>query len=74
MASKKFKGKVVHSDLEGGLWQLEGDDGNTYTLEGGDAKLHKPGVKVEIEGSVDDGAMGIGFGAPVLQVKTFKVL
>ena len=72
--AKKFKGKVVKSDLEGGLWQLEGDDGKTYTLEGGDAKLHKDGVKVEIEGSVDEGGMGIGFGAQVLQVKSFKIL
>jgi hypothetical protein len=70
----KFKGKVVRSDLEGGFWTLEGDDGNTYKLEGGGKELLKKGVKAEIEGNVDDEAMGIGFGAPVLRVKKWKIL
>jgi cob(I)alamin adenosyltransferase len=68
----KFKGKVARSDLEGGFWTLEGDDGNTYKLEGG--KGWKSGAKVEIEGSIDEEAMGIGFGAPVLKVKKLKML
>jgi hypothetical protein len=70
----KYKGKVVRSDLEGGFWTLEGDDGTTYKLEGGGADLLKKDVKAEIEGSVDGGAMGIGFGAPVLKVKKYKIV
>lgn len=70
----KFKGKIVHSDLEGGFWTLEADDGAVYKLEGGDAQMHKANQRVEVEGSVDGGAMGIGFGAPVLKVKSYKVL
>ncbi len=69
----KFKGKVVRSDLEGGFWTLEAEDGETYKLEGGDPSLLKGGVKVEVEGNVEQ-AMGIGFGAPVLSVKKFKIL
>jgi hypothetical protein len=49
----KLKGKVVRSDLEGGFWTLEAEDGSTYKLEE---------------------AMGIGFGAPVLTVKNYKIL
>jgi len=67
----KYKGKVSRSDLEGGYWQLEADDGNVYKLEGGS------GVKegrAEVEGSVDGGSMGIGFGAQVLKVKSIKHL
>jgi trans-aconitate 2-methyltransferase len=69
----KYKGKVVRSDLEGGFWTLEGEDGTTYKLEGGGADLLKSGVRAEVEGKVEQ-AMGIGFGAPVLAVKKYKIL
>ena len=70
----KLKGNVVRSDLEGGFWTLETDDGDTYKLEGGGPDLLKKGVKAEVDGTVEDGQMGIGFGAPVLTVKTYKIL
>lgn len=70
----KLKGKIGYSDLEGGFWTLEGDDGTSYKLDGGDATLHKKGQKVEIDGKVEEGGMGIGFGAPVLKVKGHKTL
>ncbi len=70
----KYKGKVVRSDLEGGFWTLESDDGTTYKLEGGGADLLKGGVKAEVEGGIDGDAMGIGFGSPVLKVKKYKIL
>jgi hypothetical protein len=69
----KLKGKVVRSDLEGGYWELQAEDGETYKLEGGDAGLHKGGVRVEVEGAVEE-AMGIGFGARVFSVKKYKIL
>ena len=69
----KLKGKVVRSDLEGGFWTLVGEDGTTYKLEGGDGNLLKAGVRAEVDGSVEQ-AMGIGFGAPVLTVKKYKIL
>ncbi len=70
----KLKGTVQRSDLEGGFWTFATDDGDEYKLEGGDAKLLKAGVKAEIEGNVDDGQMGIGFGAPVLKVTRYKLV
>ncbi|HEY7958163.1 MAG TPA: hypothetical protein VII38_22845 [Polyangia bacterium] len=70
----KYKGKVTRSDLEGGFWTLEADDGTTYKLEGGGVDLLKGGVRAEIDGAVDEGAMGIGFGSPVLRVKGYKVV
>lgn len=69
----KLKGKVVRSDLEGGFWTLEAEDGTTYKLEGGGADLLKAGVRAEIDGKLEQ-AMGIGFGAPVLTVKNYKIL
>lgn len=69
----KLKGKVVRSDLEGGFWTLQGEDGTTYKLEGGGADLLKAGVRAEVDGSLEE-AMGIGFGTPVLTVKNYKIL
>lgn len=69
----KYTGRIARSDLEGGYWILQADDGTTYKLEGGGADLLKSGVKADIDGSVDEDAMGIGFGAPVLRVKKYTV-
>ena len=71
---KTFKGVIAHEDLEGGFWTLEAEDGEVYKLEGGDKGLQQAGKKVEVEGAVDEEAMGIGFGAPVLKVKKYKLL
>ena len=64
----KLKGTIRRSDLEGGHWLLETDDGDQYQLTGalGDAK---DGLVVEIEGKVDKGAMGIGMTGPQLAVQ-----
>ncbi len=70
----KFKGKVGRSDLEGGFWTFETDEGDEYKLEGGDQALLKSGVAAEVEGAVEEGMMGIGFGAPVLKVKRYKLV
>jgi hypothetical protein len=69
----KFKGKVGRSDLEGGFWTFETEEGDEYKLEGGGNDLLKAGASAEIEGTVAEGEMGIGFGAPVLKVKSYKI-
>jgi hypothetical protein len=53
----KLKGTIRKSDLEGGVWTLESDDGETYQLTG-DTKAAKDGMKAEVEGKVDKGSMG----------------
>jgi len=68
----KFRGKVRKNDLEGGHWQLEADDGNTYVLEGAPASIAKDGTTVEIDGAVDDEAMGFAMTGPILKVKSAK--
>ena len=68
----KYRGTIRRSDLEGGHWQLEGDDGETYVLEGAPADVAKDGTKVEIDGAVDKGAMGFAMTGPILKVKTAK--
>ena len=68
-----IKGKVGRSDLEGGYFTFS-DGKETYKLEGGGKDLLKAGVAAELEGAVQKDAMGIGFGAPVFKVKSYKIL
>ena len=68
----KYRGTIRRSDLEGGHWQLEGDDGETYVLEGAPADVAKDGTKVEIDGKVDGDVMGIAMTGPTLKVKSAK--
>lgn len=69
----KLKGTVGRSDLEGGYFTFSAGN-KTYKLEGGDSDLLRVGVSAEIEGRVREDLMGIGFGAPVLQVAKYKIL
>jgi hypothetical protein len=66
----KFRGTVRRSDLEGGHWQLEAEDGKTYVLEGATGAIEADGARVEIDGAVDKGAMGIAMTGPILKVKS----
>ncbi len=70
----KLRGTVRRSDLEGGHWQLVGDDGTTYQLAdgGGVAELRRDGARVEVEASVDRQAVSIGMTGPILRVKSAK--
>ena len=68
----KFRGTVRRSDLEGGHWQLEADDGTTYVLEGATKPIEQDGVKAEVDGAVDDQAMGFAMTGPILRVKTAR--
>ncbi|MBA3820300.1 MAG: hypothetical protein H0X17_15515 [Deltaproteobacteria bacterium] len=69
----KLKGTIRRSDLEGGHWVLETDDGDTYQLVG-PLDSCTDGMKAEIEGKVDKGMMGIGMTGPSLSVEKVKAL
>lgn len=62
----KFTGTVKRSDLEGGHWLLETDDGDQYQLDTSDGL--EDGQQVEVEGKVDKGAFGIGMTGPTIKV------
>jgi hypothetical protein len=70
----KFRGNIQHSDLEGGHVQLHADDGTDYELEGSDPLLRRDGLRVEIDGTVDRGAMSFAMTGPRLKVKSVKAL
>jgi cob(I)alamin adenosyltransferase len=68
----KLKGRIAYKDLEGGAWVLEGDDGNTYELAGGDRKIKKDGHRVEVEGDVQKDAVSIRMVGPIFNVKSYR--
>jgi hypothetical protein len=68
----KYRGTVRRNDLEGGHWQLETDDGTSYVLEGATKAIEQDGAKVEVDGAVDDEAMGFAMTGPILKVKTAR--
>lgn len=67
-----FRGTVGKNDLEGGFWELRAEDGKSYQLRGGGDDLRVEGQAVEIEGSVDTQAMGIGMTGAHLDVQSWK--
>jgi hypothetical protein len=70
----KVRGTVEFRDLEMGVWVLAGDDGKTYQIAGGRSSLLKEGQRAEIEGDVDEDAMGTAMVGPVLRVRGYKLL
>jgi hypothetical protein len=63
----KLTGTIRRSDLEGGLWILEAEDGERYQLQGQTGSL-KDGCKAEITGTVERSAFGIGMSGPIVTV------
>ena len=69
----KLKGTIRRSDLEGGHWLLETESGEQYQLTGSVTGA-KDGMRAEVEGKVDKGAMGIGMTGPQFAVQKLTAL
>ena len=68
----KLRGKIEFHDLEGGLFELAGEDGQRYTLLGKKSELRAlQGHRVEVEGEVDEG-VGIFMRGPQLRVERLR--
>ena len=66
--SQKLKGRVEFRDLEGGIYQLVGDDGSRTTLLGSKKDLKGAvGKRVEIEGEAG-GGFGLAMAGPEVRV------
>ena len=70
----KLRGTIRKSDLEGGVYQFHGDNGDVFELEGSDPLLHAEGAKVEIDGQVDKNAVSFTMTGPRLKVKSVRRL
>jgi hypothetical protein len=70
----KVTGEVKFKDLETGIWVIEGDDGKTYLLAGGDRQIKKPGSRIEAEGELDQDSLNIAMVGPRFVVKTYRFI
>jgi cob(I)alamin adenosyltransferase len=70
----KLTGRVVFRDIETGVWVLEGDDGRTYQLAGGDRKIKKDGQRVEVEGDVARDMLTAAMVGPVFNVASYRFI
>lgn len=69
----RFLGTILRSDLEGGLLQLEADNGARFELDGEIAE-EWVGKRVAVEGSVDRNVMSFTMTGPRLIVKTVSAV
>lgn len=69
-----LKGKVAFRDIEMGVWVLEGEDGKTYQLAGGDRHLKKDGRRVEATGQIRGDLVTAAMVGPVFQVDSYRFL
>jgi hypothetical protein len=69
----KLKGTINRTDLEGGHWVLNAEDGAQYQLVGATDDC-KDGMRVEVEGKVDKQAMGFGMVGAHFNVTKLKAL
>ncbi|MEW6281086.1 MAG: hypothetical protein AB1758_20900 [Candidatus Eremiobacterota bacterium] len=70
----KMTGVLKKTDLEGGVWVFTTDDGVRYHLEGLPANLQRDGARLEVDGKLDTGAMGIGMMGDTLVVSSARAL
>jgi hypothetical protein len=70
----KISGTVKFVDVGTGAYVLQGDDGQSYQLAGGDRGLRKSGQRVEVDGDVDSAAVSSAMVGSVLKVRGFKPL
>jgi cob(I)alamin adenosyltransferase len=70
----KVTGRIAFRDIETGVWVLEGDDGGTYQLAGGDRKIKKDGQRVEVEGKLDKDSLTLHMVGPVFNVASYRFL
>ncbi|MFH1430809.1 MAG: hypothetical protein ABIG71_04840 [Candidatus Uhrbacteria bacterium] len=72
---KRLTGTIQHHDLEGGIWRLNADDGETYDLNGNVPASMKSGHRVTVSGKVTDSMAGIGMGGgPMLLIGNIEKL
>jgi hypothetical protein len=66
----KVKGRVRFEDLGAGAWVLEAEDGKRYELHG--VQGLSDGVRVEVEGELDKGAVSTAMAGPALRVRRWN--
>lgn len=71
----KLVGTIRREDLSGGFMVLETDDGRRLPLGGATKALREEGIRVELEGELDESAHSIAMtGQPIFRVRRSRRL
>ena len=68
----RITGIVRHSDLEGGFYAIQGDDGVTYDPTNLPAEFQEDGLAVEVEARRREDAMGIHQVGPIVEIERIR--
>ena len=71
---QKVIGTVRKTDLEGGSWTLQTEQGVIYQLRGGGEDLLHDGIRAEVEGQIDNNQIGLAMMGDVLEIKSYRIL
>ena len=67
-------GGIEHRGFGTGAWALVGEDGATYELLDCPRDLRQDGLKVKVNGTLNDDVMTLAMIGKVLNVSSFEIL
>lgn len=67
-------GGIERKGFGTGAWALVGEDGTTYELLDCPRNLRRAGLKVKVEGTLNDDVMTLAMIGRVLNVSSFEIL
>lgn len=70
----KLCGQLKRSELEGGVWVFQADDGQSYHLDGLSPELERDGARLEVEGKLDRQGVTIGMMGALVRVDRARAL
>lgn len=70
----KITGTIEKIDLNGGVWVLQAEDGNTYELYKMPEQLKLPGETVTVDVRIREDIDTMNMVGPVAEVKSFSTL
>jgi inhibitor of cysteine peptidase len=68
----RITGVVRHSELEGGFYAIQGDDGVTYDPTNLPVEFQEEGLAVEVEARRREDAMGIHQVGPIVEIERIR--
>jgi len=74
MKSQKISGKIVHKDIEGGLWGIVTQEGTEYQLVNMPEQLKSVGSEVTIKIRIHEDAVTSGMWGQPAEVVSFSTL
>ena len=69
-----MRGTIRKIGIEGGVWALVTDEGETIELIDAPAELKQPGVRAEVEGTKKGADVTIGMVGAAIRVTSYRLI